>query len=70
RIGELVMAELRRLDRVAYVRFASVYQGFDDVDAFTAMVDEMRQTRRDEEAEGAADASDTTTRPDSDRPAS
>lgn len=46
RIGELVMAELRQLDLVAYVRFASVYNDFDDVDAFTAMVSEMRKPRR------------------------
>ncbi len=30
RIGELVMRELKKLDKVAYVRFASVYKGFDD----------------------------------------
>ena len=33
-IGELVMAELRRLDKVAYIRFASVYKSFQDVDDF------------------------------------
>ena len=33
-IGELVMAELKRLDQVAYVRFASVYRRFEDLDAF------------------------------------
>lgn len=33
-IGELVMAELRQLDKVAYVRFASVYRSFQDVNAF------------------------------------
>ncbi len=46
RIGELVMGELRQLDLVAYVRFASVYNDFDDVEAFTAMVQEMRKPRR------------------------
>lgn len=34
RIGELVMEELRSLDRVAYIRFASVYRNFDDAGAF------------------------------------
>lgn len=34
KIGELVMNELRVLDKVAYVRFASVYRSFQDVDAF------------------------------------
>lgn len=33
-IGDLVMAELRRLDKVAYIRFASVYKSFQDVDDF------------------------------------
>jgi hypothetical protein len=34
RVGELVMRELRKLDKVAYVRFASVYRSFEDVDEF------------------------------------
>jgi len=34
KLGELVMNELRQLDKVAYVRFASVYRSFQDVDAF------------------------------------
>lgn len=33
-IGELVMNELKRLDKVAYIRFASVYKSFQDVDDF------------------------------------
>ncbi len=37
-IGELVMAELRDLDAVAYVRFASVYRHFQDLDAFSEEV--------------------------------
>ena len=32
RIGEMVMRELKRLDKVAYVRFASVYRSFEDID--------------------------------------
>lgn len=35
RLGELVMDELREIDQVAYVRFASVYRSFQDVDAFS-----------------------------------
>ncbi|RYF63401.1 MAG: transcriptional repressor NrdR, partial [Comamonadaceae bacterium] len=31
-VGELVMRELRKLDKVAYVRFASVYRSFEDLD--------------------------------------
>ncbi|MFQ5574707.1 MAG: ATP cone domain-containing protein, partial [Terriglobia bacterium] len=34
-IGELVLDKLRRLDGVAYVRFASVYRQFQDLDEFT-----------------------------------
>ena len=33
-VGELVMAELKRLDKVAYIRFASVYRAFQDIDDF------------------------------------
>lgn len=33
-VGELVMNELRKLDKVAYIRFASVYRSFEDVDDF------------------------------------
>ena len=42
-IGELVMQELKKLDKVAYVRFASVYRSFEDIDEFTTLVDEVRQ---------------------------
>ena len=38
RIGELVMAELFDLDDVAYVRFASVYRSFEDVDEFRQLI--------------------------------
>jgi transcriptional repressor NrdR len=43
RIGELVMRELKKLDKVAYVRFASVYRSFEDIDEFSALVDEVRK---------------------------
>ena len=43
RIGELVMRELRKLDKVAYVRFASVYRSFEDIDEFKTLVDEVRR---------------------------
>ena len=38
RLGELVMRELKRMDKVAYVRFASVYRSFEDVDAFRQLI--------------------------------
>ncbi len=39
RIGDWVMEELRELDQVAYVRFASVYRSFEDVSAFREVID-------------------------------
>ena len=38
RLGELLMRELKRIDKVAYVRFASVYREFEDVDAFRQLI--------------------------------
>ena len=43
RLGELVMRELKKLDKVAYVRFASVYRSFEDIDEFRALVDEVQR---------------------------
>lgn len=43
RLGELVMRELKKLDKVAYVRFASVYRSFEDIDEFKTLVDEVRR---------------------------
>ncbi len=40
RLGELVMDELRRMDKVAYVRFASVYRNFEDVKKFADVAKE------------------------------
>ncbi|WP_221797891.1 transcriptional regulator NrdR [Oceanobacter mangrovi] len=48
-IGELVMAELRQLDQVAYVRFASVYRSFQDIDEFRAEIDQLCQQAPDHE---------------------
>ncbi len=39
-LGEMVMRALRKLDKVAYVRFASVYRSFDDVSEFVAAIKE------------------------------
>jgi transcriptional repressor NrdR len=44
-VGELVMDELHRLDEVAYVRFASVYRSFQDVDAFREEIERLRHRR-------------------------
>ena len=43
RLGELVMRELKKLDKVAYVRFASVYRSFEDIDEFKTLVDEVQR---------------------------
>ena len=43
RIGELVMRELKKLDKVAYVRFASVYRSFADIEEFKTLVDEVKR---------------------------
>ncbi len=43
RIGELVMRELKRMDKVAYIRFASVYRSFEDIDDFKTLVDQVRR---------------------------
>ena len=58
-IGELVMTELRDVDQVAYVRFASVYRSFQDVDAFSDEIKRLqKQTVRGRRS----------TKPDADKP--
>ncbi len=42
-LGEWVMSELRHLDQVAYVRFASVYRSFEDVHAFREVIDSLEK---------------------------
>jgi transcriptional repressor NrdR len=49
RLGALVMDRLRPLDRVAYVRFASVYRNFQDAGEFQEFVDEMAAAQEREE---------------------
>ena len=41
-VGELVMRELKKLDKVAYIRFASVYREFDDITEFSKEVKLLR----------------------------
>ena len=43
RLGQMVMRELKKLDKVAYIRFASVYRSFEDIDDFRALVDEVKR---------------------------
>jgi transcriptional repressor NrdR len=44
-VGEAVMAELKRLDKVAYVRFASVYRHFRDIGEFMTELEDLLNTR-------------------------
>ena len=46
-IGEYVMEALEQLDRVAYVRFASVYRSFEDVSQFKEMVERLEQSSKE-----------------------
>lgn len=42
-LGEMVMSELKALDHVAFVRFASVYRSFQDVSDFTAVIENLQK---------------------------
>jgi transcriptional repressor NrdR len=44
-IGQRIMDELRRIDQVAFVRFASVYRQFRDVGEFTREIDELQKSK-------------------------
>lgn len=43
KLGEMVLRKLRRLDKVAYVRFASVYREYKDLDEFTAELERLQK---------------------------
>ena len=43
-IGELVMEKLNQLDHVAYIRFASVYKQFDDIEQFTSELSKLKNS--------------------------
>lgn len=42
RVGEMVMRELKRLDKVAYIRYASVYRSFEDIESFETALKELK----------------------------
>ena len=46
RLGEMVLSRLYELDRVAYVRFASVYRNFEDVDEFVTEIESLNRAKR------------------------
>ena len=41
-IGDMVLKRLEKLDKVAYIRFASVYRDFQDIDEFLSELDKLR----------------------------
>jgi transcriptional repressor NrdR len=52
-IGEMAMDHLRELDQIAYIRFASVYQSFEDIEQLRREVDSLLAEREEIEREGA-----------------
>lgn len=44
-IGSIIMKFLKKEDQVAYVRFASVYQSFENIESFRAFIDEMQEEK-------------------------
>ena len=46
KIGELLMQELKKLDKIGYIRFASVYREFENASEFRALVDEVGENQR------------------------
>lgn len=52
-IGESVMAELARLDQVAYIRFASVYRSFQDVNEFREVIDHLEHDPQSDDSQQA-----------------
>lgn len=49
KIGEMVMEELYKLDKVAYIRFASVYRSFQGVDDFRSVIKEVQHPQQNKE---------------------
>ncbi len=45
-IGKIIMRELKKVDKVAYVRFASVYENFDDIQIFQETLNKLSRRKR------------------------
>lgn len=58
-VGERVMAKLRKLDDIAYVRFASVYRSFRDLDEFRAELEKLANDRLPRVTEGESESKQT-----------
>ena len=63
RVGEFVMDKLLALDQVAYVRFASVYQQFDDVKLFAQLLERMNRRNRTKSSETISQKMNTSSNP-------
>ena len=48
-IGELVLGKLKDIDPISYIRFASVYEDFTDIDSFVAFISELDQKKNEED---------------------
>jgi len=46
-IGDMILEKLGKIDKVAYIRFASVYKHFNDLDEFMTVIDEIKKTGTD-----------------------
>jgi transcriptional repressor NrdR len=57
-VGLAILGPLRDLDEVAYLRFASVYRGFESLDDFEKAISELRDRRVADTAETGADTDD------------
>jgi transcriptional repressor NrdR len=53
-IGELIMERLKLIDKVAYIRFASVYRDFKDVDEFRSELERLQISKDDKQKLGKA----------------
>ena len=53
-IGELIMDRLKQIDKVAYIRFASVYRDFKDVDEFRSELEQLLHMKEEKQKPGKA----------------
>lgn len=59
-VGEIVMEELHRIDPVAYIRFASVYRSFQDINEFREMIKRLEDNPANASSDNIHDTHDTT----------
>ena len=61
-IGELIMDRLKQIDKVAYIRFASVYRDFKDVDEFRSELEQLLHMKEEKQKPGKAKTGQTSSR--------